>query len=286
MPGLLSEMMAAEDPMAPKAPHFPAKAKRVIFLYMTGGCSQVDSFDPKPQLTLDHGKKVQNRFSLVRSPFAFKHYGQSGIEVSDLFPHVGECVDDMCVIRSMKNDDNGLFTERQPGPLAALLGGRVEQYYALDSTIPISGDWGTSPTKVWAELLSTSNPELARRYEFEGNIPSRDDAARQLQWEGYFWGAGDTDSAADGNALEDGDDLIPGLIPSRGIVVVVADSGLGKSAFQYQQAFCLNHNGPYRRIRHKRFVIVAKSRLQRRHNLAGCRRMGRGGGGDVAKTEQ
>src|ERR1700704_711892 len=54
MPGLLSQMMAADDPMAPKAAHFPAKAKRVIFLYMTGGVSQVDSFDPKPQLTLDH----------------------------------------------------------------------------------------------------------------------------------------------------------------------------------------------------------------------------------------
>ena len=60
---------------------------------------------------------------------------------------------------AMKNDDNGLFTERQPGPLASLLGGRVDQYYALDSTIPISGTWGTSPTKVWAELLSTSNPD-------------------------------------------------------------------------------------------------------------------------------
>src|SRR6266566_4814091 len=109
MPGLLSNLLAADDPMAPKTPHFPAKAKRVIFLYMTGGCSQVDSFDPKPQLTLDHGKKVNNRFSLVRSPFAFKHYGQSGIEVSELFPHVGECVDDLCVIRSMKNDDNDHF---------------------------------------------------------------------------------------------------------------------------------------------------------------------------------
>jgi len=60
---------------------------------------------------------------------------------------------------AMKNEDNGLFTERQPGPLVSLLGGRVEQYYALDSTIPISGAWGTSPTKIWAELLSTSNPD-------------------------------------------------------------------------------------------------------------------------------
>src|SRR5437667_388070 len=116
LPGIISELLAGEsqtsvpeNPLAPRAPHFPAKAKRVIFLYMTGGVSHVDSFDPKPQLTLDHGKKVRNRFSLVRTPFAFKHYGRSGIEVSGLFPHVGECVDDICVIRSMKNDDNDHF---------------------------------------------------------------------------------------------------------------------------------------------------------------------------------
>jgi beta-galactosidase len=60
---------------------------------------------------------------------------------------------------AMKNIDNGLETERQPGQLASLLGGRVEQYYALDSTVPISGDWGSGTTKIWAELLSTSNPD-------------------------------------------------------------------------------------------------------------------------------
>jgi beta-galactosidase len=60
---------------------------------------------------------------------------------------------------AMKNIDNGLQTERQPGPLVPLLGGRVEQYYALDTTVPISGVWGSGPTKVWAELLSTSNPD-------------------------------------------------------------------------------------------------------------------------------
>ena len=59
----------------------------------------------------------------------------------------------------MKNIDNGLHTERQPGPLVPLLGGRVEQFYALDTTIPISGAWGSGPTKVWAELLSTSSPD-------------------------------------------------------------------------------------------------------------------------------
>lgn len=60
---------------------------------------------------------------------------------------------------AMKNTDNGLFTERQPGPLADLLGGRVAQYYALDTTVPISGTWGSSTTNTWAELLSTSSPD-------------------------------------------------------------------------------------------------------------------------------
>ncbi len=59
----------------------------------------------------------------------------------------------------MKTIDNALYTERQPGPLVSLLGGRVEQFYALDTTIPISGAWGSGPTKVWAELLSTSSPD-------------------------------------------------------------------------------------------------------------------------------
>jgi len=60
---------------------------------------------------------------------------------------------------AMKNADNGLQPERQPGPLVSLLGGRVEQYYALDTTVPVSGDWGSGTTKIWAELLSTSGPD-------------------------------------------------------------------------------------------------------------------------------
>ena len=110
MPGMIADALAADDPMTPKTPHFPAKAKRVIFLYMTGGVSQVDSFDPKPNLTRDHGKTVGKKKSfLVKSPFAFKKYGKSGLEVSELFPYVGECADDLCVIRSMKTDDNDHF---------------------------------------------------------------------------------------------------------------------------------------------------------------------------------
>lgn len=90
----------------------PARAKRVIFLFMNGGLSQVDSFDPKPMLAKYHGQPLpggpvateRKTGSLMQSPFAFKKYGQSGIEVSELFPHLGECVDDMCVIRSLHTD--------------------------------------------------------------------------------------------------------------------------------------------------------------------------------------
>ncbi|MEO8361857.1 MAG: DUF1501 domain-containing protein, partial [Vicinamibacteria bacterium] len=83
----------------------PARAKRVIFLYMNGGLSQVDSFDPKPMLEKFHGQPLpggtvateRKTGTLMRSPFTFKKYGQSGTEVSEIFPLLGECVDDMCV---------------------------------------------------------------------------------------------------------------------------------------------------------------------------------------------
>jgi uncharacterized protein DUF1501 len=97
-------------PLAPKSPPFAPKAKRVIFLFMHGGPSQVDTFDPKPALKRDNGKpypgeKPRVQFAstgnLLASPWEFRKYGQSGIEVSDLFPHVGGCVDDLCVIRSI-----------------------------------------------------------------------------------------------------------------------------------------------------------------------------------------
>ena len=98
------------DPLAPRAPHFAARAKRVIFLFMAGGPSQVDTFDPKPFLTRDDGKpfpgtKPRVQFAptnnLLKSPWSFKQYGESGIPVSELFPHVAKCVDDLCVINSM-----------------------------------------------------------------------------------------------------------------------------------------------------------------------------------------
>lgn len=116
LPGIISNLLAAEagaqtsaNPLAPKEPHFPAKAKRVIFICMSGGLSHIESFDPKPKLITDNGKSIsrgKSNFFIKKPYWDFKRYGKSGTEVNDLFPHMGECVDDMCVIRSMKNDHN------------------------------------------------------------------------------------------------------------------------------------------------------------------------------------
>lgn len=97
--------------LAERSPHFRPRAKRVIHIFANGGPSQVDTFDPKPMLRKWHGKRLPIRFKTERitgaamgSPFEFKRYGKSGIEVSELFPHVGECIDDIAVIRSMHTD--------------------------------------------------------------------------------------------------------------------------------------------------------------------------------------
>jgi hypothetical protein len=114
MPGLLAQLMAGEpaaalDPLAPRAPHFPAKAKRVIFIFLTGGFSHVDSFDHKPALIADHGKKVRNDKFLKRPDWEFKPRGQSGLMISELFPHIAGCADDLCVINSLKGDHGNHF---------------------------------------------------------------------------------------------------------------------------------------------------------------------------------
>src|SRR5690348_2241468 len=98
------------DPMKVRSPHFNARAKSVIFLFMDGGVSHVDSFDPKDRLQKESGQKLPlERPQFVRavsptlfaSPFEFKQYGQCGAPVSSLFPHVATCVDDLAIVRSM-----------------------------------------------------------------------------------------------------------------------------------------------------------------------------------------
>ena len=100
------------DPFAAKPPHFAPKAKHIIYLVMNGGMSQVDTFDPKPALDKYHGQAMPGEQvkteritgSLMRSPFSFKKYGQSGMEVSTLFPHLAQHVDDLCFVRSFYTD--------------------------------------------------------------------------------------------------------------------------------------------------------------------------------------
>jgi hypothetical protein len=107
-----SPNVAATNPLAPRSPHFPARAQRVIHLFMNGGPSHVDTFDPKPLLQRYAGQALprenlrteRRTGAAFPSPFRFQKHGQSGIEVSELFPHVAQCIDDIAVIRSMHAD--------------------------------------------------------------------------------------------------------------------------------------------------------------------------------------
>jgi hypothetical protein len=108
---------ARNDPLAPRTPHFAPKAKNVIFMFMEGGPSQIDLFDPKPALKKWHGKPLPASLTkdlrlafthpgagVLASPRDFTPHGQSGIEFSDWIPHTAECADDLCLIRSMHTD--------------------------------------------------------------------------------------------------------------------------------------------------------------------------------------
>jgi hypothetical protein len=111
----LANVLAADtpsrpaSPLAPKAPHFTPRAKRIIHVFMNGGPSQVDTFDPKPALARWHGQRPpasalrteRATAGLMQSPFRFDKCGQSGLEISEIFPHLQGCADDLCVIRSM-----------------------------------------------------------------------------------------------------------------------------------------------------------------------------------------
>jgi hypothetical protein len=107
----LAAQLGDGHPVAPKPPHFEPRAKHLIFVFLTGGFSHVDTFDYKPKLQADDGKFVSgptlresSTKPLLASPFAFRPRGQSGLMVSDLFPHLGEVADELCVIRTLHTD--------------------------------------------------------------------------------------------------------------------------------------------------------------------------------------
>lgn len=110
--GLLAAETAAANPLAPRPVHFPAKAKSVIWLFMEGAPSAVDTFDPKPELTKRDGQKIQidvfngNPGPLMKSPFQFKQYGQSGAWVCEKYPSVAKHVDDFAFIKSLHSESN------------------------------------------------------------------------------------------------------------------------------------------------------------------------------------
>src|SRR5580698_1973137 len=109
---LAASVTPSSDPLAPKAPHHPPKAKSIIWLFMEGGPSHVDIFDPKPKLTEMSGQPMPSSFgkvitamgtsnnTLLGSKRTFKQYGQSGAWVSDWYPHIATQVDEMSIIRS------------------------------------------------------------------------------------------------------------------------------------------------------------------------------------------
>ena len=128
----LADLMQSEagaTPWGSKPTHFAPRAKSVIFLYMDGGVSQVDSFDPKPRLAAENGQKPKfkvdatvfnNNGNILKSPWEFKQYGESGIPVSDLFPHIASNADDLAVIRSMT-----AFSPNHPNANYALHSGHI-----------------------------------------------------------------------------------------------------------------------------------------------------------------
>ncbi len=117
--GMWNQAKAASpsDPLAARQGHFAPRADRVIFIYSTGGVSHIDTFDPKPQLTADHGKTITasrwlnkpGKFDryLIKSRFAFKKYGQSAMPISELFPYLGQVADDLCILRGMHCESDG-----------------------------------------------------------------------------------------------------------------------------------------------------------------------------------
>ena len=189
MPAILSDALAVDatrdvavNPLAPKAPHVPGRAKRVIFLFMTGGVSHLESFDYKPKLAADAGKLYKGR-TLLGPQFSFKRYGRCGTQVSELFPHLAECVDDLCVIRSLKGGHfehfqattgihTGSFTVKRPsiGSWVSYGLGTVNQnlpsFVVLAPYLPYAG------TQAWSsDFLPVSHQGIRVR---PGDEPIRD----------------------------------------------------------------------------------------------------------------
>jgi len=171
---LFADSAQATNPLAPRLPHFTPRAKRIIFLFMHGGPSHLDTFDPKPRLAADHGKPIPFKRGLtfgedsvrglMKPLWDFKQYGQSGIPVSGLFPHVGECADDLCLIRSMVGDGvdhgaallqlhTGVFSFKRPSMGSWLLYGLGSENQNLPGYITIKPTLGHGGQNNWSSAF-------------------------------------------------------------------------------------------------------------------------------------
>lgn len=170
--GLLGlQSLLAAHPLAQREGHFPARAKRIIFLFMHGGPSSIDTFDPKPRLDRDHGKPVPFKRGLtfgedavrglMKSPWEFKQHGESGLPVSSLFPHVAGCVDDLCMVRSMVGDGvdhgaallqlhTGVFSFKRPSFGSWVLYGLGMENQNLPGFITIKPSLGHGGQNNWS----------------------------------------------------------------------------------------------------------------------------------------
>ncbi|MFN6204765.1 MAG: DUF1501 domain-containing protein [Acidobacteriota bacterium] len=192
------------NPLAPRQPHFKPKAKSVIFLFMVGGPSQMETFDPKPVLDQLHGQQLPPSFGKIKSQFVkegtpllgstwkFRKYGQSGLDVSELFPHVATCADDLAVIRSC-------YTESfvHAPAMYQMMSGRVLAAH------PSLGSWvtyglGSESENLPAYCVLTQPEGLP-----EGGAP--------------MWGAGYLPTVHQGTVLRNGATPILHLAPPREI---------------------------------------------------------------------
>jgi hypothetical protein len=197
------------NPLAPKAPHFAPTAKSVIFLFMSGGPSQLDLYDPKPELQKWHGKPlppsrtqdlklafVKPTAAVMASPRKFTPHGESGIEFSDFLPHVSTCADDICLLRSMTTD----AFNHDPGELLLMTGapllGRASMgswvVYGLGSEsqnlpgfiVLGSGKGPSSGSNVWSSGFLPSSYQ-GTRFRSTGDpvlyLSSPDGVSRELQ---------------------------------------------------------------------------------------------------------
>ncbi|WP_031500132.1 DUF1501 domain-containing protein [Bryobacter aggregatus] len=179
----LGSLLAAESArsgLAPKATHFPARAKRVIFLFMEGGPSHLDSFDPKPLLDRDHLKpppfdlgltfngSIGGNGNLMKSPYRFKRYGQMGMPVSELFPHIAQHVDKMCFLRSMVGEGldhggamlqihTGTVNLTRPSMGSWMLYGLGTENQDLPGFVTIKPHLGHSGVRNWSSAFLPGN---------------------------------------------------------------------------------------------------------------------------------